>query len=118
MTVRPGGEVAGVNRYVTSKIRVLLPERSGYGVNAICQHRVIGAELLGEAVASPHAWACIEASLKPRMLCDQGRYSSPGRQSEQTLDEASADEGAVSKPERLKSTVLDEGRFHHNGGAA
>jgi hypothetical protein len=89
-----GREVGSVYRYVTSKIRVLLAERSGYRVDAVGERGVVRAQLPGEAVAGPDARGRAESRLQARVFSDEGGYPRPGREGKQTFDEASADEGA------------------------
>jgi hypothetical protein len=82
LTVRKRGEVGGIYRYVTSKIRVLLPERSGAGIEASLKRRPVLAQLPGEAVTSPHARTVAERGLQARMLRDQSGYPRPSGQRE------------------------------------
>src|SRR5206468_2154503 len=53
LAVAVGGHVARVDSNLAAHVRVLLPERSGKRVQASRQHFPLGAELAGEAVASP-----------------------------------------------------------------
>src|SRR5206468_461562 len=71
LSIPEGGKVGGVYRYVTSKIRVLLPQRSRAGIDALHEHRMVLPQLGGEAVDRPHARFAAELGLQPRMLRDQ-----------------------------------------------
>src|SRR4051794_15067905 len=92
MPIPPRGNVGGVNRNVTAKIRVLLPERCRERVEARFHCGPVLAELRGEAVHRPHARASSEGVLQARMLSDQGCDERPRRKREHGLDETRAEQ--------------------------
>jgi len=114
LTIRERGEVGGVYRYVTSKIRVLSAKRRGARIEASLKRRTVLAQLPGEPVHGPHARALSERVLEAGMLCDQSRYPRPGGEREQTFDEASADERAST--EALASGPAERVKFRDQGG--
>src|SRR5438034_4624902 len=91
LTIREGGKVGGINRYVPAKIRVLSAERCREGIQSRNQDRPIRLQLVREAVHRPNARASAQSVLQARMLGDQSCNPRPGGKCEQRLDEASAD---------------------------
>ena len=86
-----------IYRYVTSKIRVLRPERCGERVEARTQGGLVRAELVSESVHRPYARATADGFLQAGMFGDQRGDERPRREREQGLYEARPEEcfGAV-----------------------
>jgi hypothetical protein len=94
LSVRICGYVGGVDSHVAPHFGVGGPQGRGASVQASVQSGTVRAELFTEAIASPKAWTAAENGLQAGVLSDQRRYTSPGRERKQALDEASADESA------------------------
>jgi hypothetical protein len=96
--VRPSRNVGGIYRYVTSKIRVLRPERCGERVEARAQGGPVVAQLVSESVHRPHARAAADCFLQAGMLCDQRGDERPRREREKGLDQTRAEQGFGAVP--------------------
>lgn len=98
LTIRVSGKVGGVNRYVSSKIRVHLAERLGASIEARAEHLPVLTQLRCEAATGPVGRRTAEDFTERGMLADQRSRPRPRRKPVDATHKDGTDQGAGSVP--------------------